>query len=155
MSLATLSFLLARLGRLNEEFLQDICRQHGTNPSEFRVLALLRSRAAQPVSPTNISQWIIQTTGGLTATLGRLEQAGHVERVPDPDDGRGRLVQLTPAGAEFSETVLDAMLDRYRVALADVDIDTSQAAVRDLLAALERFGGVGSTGDWAFEPAAS
>jgi DNA-binding MarR family transcriptional regulator len=150
---ASLTFLLARLGRLNEEFLQDICRAHGTNASEFRVLALLRSDDAEPVSPTAISQWIIQTTGGLTATLGRLEQNGHIERVPDPDDGRGKLVQLTPPGATFADRVLEATISRYAVVFSDVDLDSAGAAVRELLGALERFGGVGATSTWEYEGA--
>ena len=155
MSLASFSLLLGRLGRLNEAFLEDLCRVHGTNPSELRVLAMLRSRGDEPVSPTTISQWIIQSTGGLTATLKRLEQSGHIERIADPDDGRGKLVGLTPKGTEFSDWVLGEMLDRYALALNDVDLEASEAAVRDLLAALERFGGVGSTEAWAFEPSAS
>jgi len=147
----TLSLLLARLGRLNEAFLSDLCRSHDTNPSELRVLAMLSSQGGEPVGPTTISQWIIQTTGGLTATLKRLEDAGHIERVADPEDGRGKLVRLTPEGAEFCGKVLDAMADRYRLALSDVDLDASEEAVRDLLGALERFGGVGSSTEWAFE----
>ena len=31
-----------------------------------------------------------------TALVDRLERAGYVERVPDPSDGRARLVRLTP-----------------------------------------------------------
>src|SRR3954447_18713974 len=31
-----------------------------------------------------------------TALVDKLEQAGYVERVPDPSDGRARLVRMTP-----------------------------------------------------------
>src|SRR6478735_3643944 len=31
-----------------------------------------------------------------TALVDRLERAGYVERVPDPSDGRARLVRMTP-----------------------------------------------------------
>jgi DNA-binding MarR family transcriptional regulator len=33
-----------------------------------------------------------------TALVDKLERAGYVERVPDPEDGRARLVRLTPKG---------------------------------------------------------
>jgi DNA-binding MarR family transcriptional regulator len=154
MTVATLALLLARLGRVNESFLVDFCRVHASNPSELRVLAVLRSREdSGPVSPTNISQWIVQTTGGLTATLRRLEEAGYIARVPDPDDGRGKLVELTPSGETFCDQVLDGMVERYSVALADIDTEASFGAVRDLLTALESFGGVGSSAAWNFEDA--
>jgi DNA-binding MarR family transcriptional regulator len=34
----------------------------------------------------------------MTQTLDEMERAGYVQRRPDPDDGRGRLVFLTPRG---------------------------------------------------------
>ena len=43
-----------------------------------------------------------------------LERLGYVERIPDPDDGRAKLVRLTPRGAE------------------------GQAAARELIAQIER-----------------
>ncbi|MGV1010488.1 MAG: MarR family winged helix-turn-helix transcriptional regulator [Dermatophilaceae bacterium] len=36
-----------------------------------------------------------------TALVDRLEQAGYVERVPDPRDGRARLVRFTPKGGSL------------------------------------------------------
>ena len=33
-----------------------------------------------------------------TALVDKLERAGYVERVPDPSDGRARLVRMTPRG---------------------------------------------------------
>jgi DNA-binding MarR family transcriptional regulator len=35
-----------------------------------------------------------------TALVDKLERAGYVERVPDPADGRARLVRMTPKGEE-------------------------------------------------------
>ena len=49
------------------------------------------------------------------------------------------------------DLVLDAAVDRYRIALSDIDIEASEDAVRELLDALEQFGGVGSSREWAFE----
>lgn len=36
----------------------------------------------------------------LTRLVDRMEQAGHVERVACPDDGRGTFTRLTPAGLD-------------------------------------------------------
>jgi DNA-binding MarR family transcriptional regulator len=38
-----------------------------------------------------------QTVGEVTSDL---EKLGYVERVPDPDDGRAKLIRLTPKGRE-------------------------------------------------------
>ena len=96
--LPTLTLLLGRLGRLNEAAVNDVCAQHGTTSAEVRVLLMLSHRPEGAASPSDIARFVVQTSGGLTATLRRLEADGHVERRPDPHDGRGRLVALTPAG---------------------------------------------------------
>ena len=46
-----------------------------------------------------------------TALVDRLERAGYVERVPDPTDGRARLVRMTPR-AEAALPVARAEEDR-------------------------------------------
>jgi DNA-binding MarR family transcriptional regulator len=46
-----------------------------------------------------------------TALVDRLEVAGYVERVPDPSDGRARLVRMTPR-AEAALPVARAEEDR-------------------------------------------
>jgi len=46
-----------------------------------------------------------------------LEGRGYVERVPDPDDGRARLVRLTPKGrkaAEAAHVVFDGIEERWK-----------------------------------------
>lgn len=38
------------------------------------------------------------SSGGMTSRIDRLEKAGLVERLPDPDDRRGKLIALTERG---------------------------------------------------------
>ena len=40
------------------------------------------------------------SSGAMTNRLDRLEQAGYVRRLPDPDDRRGVVVELTDHGRE-------------------------------------------------------
>ena len=148
-TLPTLVLLLARLERLNESFMAGVCRRHDISPSELRVLAMLRHRTdAGRVSPSQLAEWIVQTSGGLTATLHRLEEADNVVRVEDPDDGRGRLVQLTDRGAAFYEAVFADLVDRYGVVFADLDQDEALSSVRRMIEAFERHDGTVRTGDW-------
>ena len=156
MSLPTLTSLLARLERLNESFVLDVCRRHDTNPADLRVLAVLRHTAGRTLNATDIRQSIVQTSGGITATLSRVETRGFVERIDDPTDGRGRLVALTDSGVEFHDRVFDDLVARYRLMLGDIDIDEALATVRALVEAFERFGGYVSSADWsAREPAST
>ena len=148
-TLPTLVLLLARLERLNEAFMSGVCRRHDLSPSELRVLAMLRHRADDhQVSPSVLARWIVQTSGGLTATLRRLEEAGHVERVADPDDGRGRLVRLTDRGAERYEDVFADLTRRYGVVFADLDQVAALETVRSIIGAFEEHEDIGRTGDW-------
>lgn len=146
---ATLVLLLGRLERLNESLVAEVCSSRGISPGEFRVLAMLRHGGSDDgVRPTEISRWVVQTTGGLTATLHRLERDGRAERVPDSRDGRSRLVRLTTAGRSFYDDVLDELTDRYETVLAGVDVEATQATVRSLISGFERAGGRSPTGEW-------
>jgi DNA-binding MarR family transcriptional regulator len=146
-----LALLLGRLERLNESLVAEICGLHGVSPAELRVLALLRHGRVGPegVRPTEISTWVVQTSGGLTATLGRLEHHGRIERVDDPADGRGRLVVLTESGRAFYDRLLDDLTERYGVVLEAIDLDQALVTVRQLIDAFERSAGLTPTGDWS------
>lgn len=48
----------------------------------------------------------------------RLKQAGYADRVPDPDDRRAQLIQLTPAGRAASDRIRQAGTTGMQAALA-------------------------------------
>lgn len=54
----------------------------------------------------------------LTKIVAHLEDAGHVRRDPDPDDGRAQRVSLTEAGRDFISEGRDARLGVLRHRLA-------------------------------------
>jgi DNA-binding MarR family transcriptional regulator len=74
------------------------------------VLATLR-RSGKPymLSPTHLYETVMISSGGMTNRLDRLERAGLVERRPDPNDRRGKLIALTDAG----KRVIDETIDRH------------------------------------------
>lgn len=81
------------LGRALEE-------QCGISHLVFEVLLIL-GRAGEPgLSMRAIARAQVLTTGGATRLVDRMEAAGLVRRVEDPDDRRGRLVRLTPQGEQ-------------------------------------------------------
>jgi DNA-binding MarR family transcriptional regulator len=50
-----------------------------------------------------------QTHQSMGEVVAELEQRGYVERAPDPDDGRARLVRLTDAGRDVVRAGLEAI----------------------------------------------
>lgn len=64
----------------------------------FEVLLILGRRGPDGLSMRAIAQQQVLTTGGATRLVDRMITSGLVERVPDPGDGRGRLVKLTARG---------------------------------------------------------
>ena len=151
MDAATLGLLLTRLGRLNEQFLAEHHRRHDTTSAEAAVLLLLANAPEEAVAPSVIAELIVQTSGGLTATLKRLESRDWVERRPDPDDGRGRLVALTDAGRTAHDAMFADLVDRYRLVFADVDDAAALAGVRDLMRGFERLTGATSSAWWTHD----
>jgi DNA-binding MarR family transcriptional regulator len=145
-----LALLLGRLERLNDSIVTEICGTHGVSPSELRVLAMLRHGRGGPdgVRPTEISTWVVQTSGGLTATLRRLEEHARIERIEDPEDGRGRLVVLTPTGRDFYDQLLHELGLHYAEAFEGVDVDGAGETIKVLIDALERSSGMTPTGGW-------
>lgn len=81
---------------------RDLERQCGITHLTFEVLLILGRAGGAGLSMRAIAQEQVLTTGGATRLVDRMEAAGLVERVEDPDDRRGKLVSLTELGARTS-----------------------------------------------------
>ncbi len=125
---------ISRLARELEQRLEPVYREHGLEPGWYDVLATLR-RSGPPyrLRPSEFSGALMLTSSGTTKRLDRLEQAGLIERAPDPGDRRGTLISLTAAGRKLVDAVSDAHLANERRLLA-----TLTAAERRQLADLLR-----------------
>jgi DNA-binding MarR family transcriptional regulator len=83
-------------------------------------LEYILGRAGEPgLSMRAISQEQVLTTGGVTRLVDRMEAAGLVRRVTDPDDRRGRLVRLTPQGEETAVRASRLHVENIRRYLLD------------------------------------
>lgn len=83
--------------------IEAVFARHGLDAGEFDVVATLR-RAGPPyrLRPTELHASLMVSSGGMTDRLARLEAAGLVRRVANPDDGRSLLVELTDTGRAVS-----------------------------------------------------
>jgi DNA-binding MarR family transcriptional regulator len=130
---ALLVFAATRLGRILELEMQQNARRSGLEMSEYYVINLVSLAGPEHLlSPTQLSEIVLQTTGGMTKTLHRLEVAGLVERLPDPNDGRRRLVRLTPAGSRLVERDMRPMFDRWESTLEGYGLGAIGRLANDL-----------------------
>jgi DNA-binding MarR family transcriptional regulator len=93
---------LTRFSRLNSKALEDHAAGYGSTSSESAVLGALLL-GGPVLNPTDLTRLVVQSPGGLTKTLRRLEDAGHIRRRPDPADRRALLVVLTDKGRRAAE----------------------------------------------------
>jgi DNA-binding MarR family transcriptional regulator len=105
----TVGRLLDAAARVTRDHMNPLLAEAGLQIGEFDVLTPLR-RSGQPymLSPTQLYEAALISSGGMTDRLDRLERAGLVERRPDPNDRRGRQIALTAAG----KRVIDDMIGR-------------------------------------------
>jgi DNA-binding MarR family transcriptional regulator len=137
--------IVARIGRIANLFDQSIealMNESGLSRSSWDVLASLR-RAGPPyeLSPTELYQALMRSSGAMTNRLHRLEKAGLIERRPDPGDGRGRLVRLTPRGRRLVDRIAARRLEnenRLLEGLNEGDRRELAALLRRLALSLEQ-----------------
>jgi DNA-binding MarR family transcriptional regulator len=123
----------SRLSRFLEHSIAELLATHGLNEPQFAVLAALR-RAGPPhcLSPTDLYNSLLVSSGAMTNRLRRLEDAGLVKRMPDPRDGRSILVTLTSKGRRVIDEAVDAHTANEHRLLAALDRD-ERAILADLL----------------------
>lgn len=87
----------------------------------FDVLAALR-RGGPPyqATPTELCEATLLTSGAMTNRLDRLEDAGVVERLPDPGDRRGLLIRLTPRGKALVDEAAKVRFDQANDAVSSL-----------------------------------
>ena len=91
---------------------------------EFDMLAALRrSGAPCRLSPTELFSTLMVTSGTMTHRLKRLETRGFIERVPNAQDARSMLVQLTPAGLALIDRAVPAHVENERRMLSALHAD--------------------------------
>jgi DNA-binding MarR family transcriptional regulator len=96
---------LARTALFLEALQVECLEPHGLSFIDYTVLRVLTpTEAAQGMSPSRLAEAVLISSGGMTKIIDRLERGGLVERSTDPNDRRGLLVTLTPAGRDKSES---------------------------------------------------
>jgi DNA-binding MarR family transcriptional regulator len=125
---------VSRLARHLDRARRAAFAAHGLETWEFDVLSALRRQGPpHQLSPGALLHATLVTSGTMTNRIDRLAEGGLVERLRDPQDKRGVLVQLTERGQAVADAALTDLLDQERGLLAALD-----ASERELLASLLR-----------------
>ncbi|MCQ2028890.1 MarR family winged helix-turn-helix transcriptional regulator [Stutzerimonas zhaodongensis] len=132
---------LYRLSKYLNRSVATVFRRHGLHDGEFDLLATLyRSGQSEGLTPNALRRAAVLSSGAMTNRLDRLESAGLIQRVANPQDRRSLLIRLSEKG----QTLLLGCLDEYLAALhqlqAPLGLDQRlelAEALRTLLVPLE------------------
>jgi len=91
-------------------------------------------------TPSELADAQLVTSGGMTVRLNRLQRAGLIERRPNPRDGRGVLVRLTPTGRELVDDALRTLVEAQADSLRGLEPSESTALAGLLRALLVTLG---------------
>ncbi len=111
---------IMKLGKILENRTSLALKENGIYYTDLDVLATLR-RSGFPyqLSPKQLMQSVVITSGAMTALLNRLTKLELIYRAPDENDGRISLAALTEKGKEIID---DAIEKRFEEAKISIDI---------------------------------
>ena len=94
---------------------------------QVELTALEHLDALGGLTPGELGHRLGLTSGGVTALTGRLIEAGFVTRRRHPEDGRMRMLALTPAGAERLRDYMEPVLEPLDGALDELAKPVAEA----------------------------
>ena len=128
---------LTRVGLLVDAFQHRCLDLFGLLFIDYSVLRVLEL-VGEPhrMSPTELSEIVVRSSGGMTQILDRLERAGLVARAPDPADRRKVLVALTAEGmriADAANATYASERERLLAGLSPDEVQQLDDAIHRLL----------------------
>ena len=124
---------------------------------EWTVLGSLRHEPSHRASPGELAKKHELSSGAMTNRLDRLEEAGLVVRVPNADDRRGILVEITDEGMRVWHESVDVQAEKEAlITAAALDADEREELngfLRRLMLAFEH--SEGAAGKDGYKPGVS
>lgn len=126
-------------GRLVERFYASSVAPHGLAPGDFFVLCELR-RTGPPwrLTPSALFKSLVRSSGGMTKQLDKLAHEGLIARVPDEDDRRSLLVELTEKGLDLVDQALTEHMANEKAVLANLNASQTKAVAQALQVMIDR-----------------
>ncbi len=96
----------------------------GLTTVQWAVLGALSRRGYENgIAFNDLLEYLIVSRQNLDGVLKRLEREEYVRRIPHPDDGRARLIQLTEQGREYWKSLQPKIHDFYAQGLESLSFD--------------------------------
>jgi DNA-binding MarR family transcriptional regulator len=106
-------------------FRNAISRQLGLNATDSECLSFLGIKGTS--TPTELAKYTGLTSGSTTAMLDRLEKVGFIKRLPNPNDRRGVLIELSPSYSKVAQPLVAGVQKAHRELLAQYSEDELKA----------------------------
>jgi DNA-binding MarR family transcriptional regulator len=121
------------INRRIRKMLDETLEQYDLTERDWKVLCSLRWKGKpHRRSAGDLARLADLSSGAMTNRLDQLERAGVVRRMPDPDDRRGVLVELTPKGLRLHQEAIGVQAEREAL-LAEALTQREKEQLNDLL----------------------
>lgn len=94
----------------------------GMQASHFGVLSHMCNRTDK-VSPAELAEIFQVARPSMTNTLQKLTSKNYITIIPDPNDGRGKLVQITEQGQQAFYKAIQAIAPLYESTVKALGVD--------------------------------
>jgi DNA-binding MarR family transcriptional regulator len=138
---AQLTRLLLRLQGALLANRMEAAKELGLSAGALFVLFILRAfHPDERITPRELREGTMMTSGGVTKVLHTLEDRGLVRRLPNPGDARSAFIGLTEEGERLVESLIPVVQARDRKLLLDPLTEEEAQELARLLGKLDAVG---------------
>jgi DNA-binding MarR family transcriptional regulator len=119
-----------RTGHAVRELMLEAVEGTGITADEYAVLGLIG--ATRSVSPTDLAARLRVPPTTISRHAARMVDSGLAKRVPNPEDGRSYLLELTDAGRKIVRTIAPRIRSLVERLAEITDVREIEAALVDL-----------------------
>jgi DNA-binding MarR family transcriptional regulator len=112
----------------------------GISPADLRCLNVIQN-AGDRLTAGELARQVGVTTGAVTGTIDRLENAGFAERAPDPADRRRVRLTVTPYFVERAESIWGPIAADWQRRIGERFTTAELKTIVDFLELAEEIGG--------------
>ncbi|WP_153705549.1 MarR family winged helix-turn-helix transcriptional regulator [Eikenella exigua] len=128
---------IIRIGSIISQLVDENLANYKLTVGEFDVLAALLREPNQTLTPKQIQDLVLISSGGLTNRINKLEKKGLVQRILNPEDRRSWLINLLPKCETLIKKVVPSHLSIETKAIKNLSFQEYQQ-LRDLLITLSK-----------------
>lgn len=98
----------------------DLRKSFDISLTEYEILVRLSERDGQSMRMAHLADALAHSRSRVTHTIDRMERSGYVARSASPEDGRGVVAKMTPAGQKLLSEAAPVHVRGVRANLVDL-----------------------------------